>query len=523
MELSIEKNKQLLNRFLEKTLKDMDRATCEFEPEISGYEYATIESISRGVIHVKGFKAVSYEELISLPGGRLGIAFDLDMDETGVILLDKETNLRSGDEVTRTGRVLDVPVGSSVIGRVMDGIGRPLDDRGKLDTESRRQLEKIAPGIMDRSPVNVPLQTGLKVVDALIPVGRGQRELIIGDRHTGKTAIAVDTIINQRDKNVICIYCAVGKRNDAVAKVIHDLNRFKCMDYSLVITATGDDPPALQFCAPYCAMSMAEHFMHNGKDVLVVIDDITRHAIAYRELSLLLKRPPGREAYPGDIFYIHSRLLERSTHLKKDLGGGSVTALPIVETEAQNISAYIPTNLISITDGQIYTSPDLFHKGILPPVDVGKSVSRVGGKTQLPAYREVAGDLKLSYSQFEELEAFAKFGTKLDEETKKTLQRGHRVRQVLKQDQYSPLSTSQQLTSLMGVSKGLFDDIPADNITKIEKSLTENIEKIGEISEKINKGEKLEKKEKERIIEFIKNHLPEDNGEKEKAKYGNSS
>jgi F-type H+-transporting ATPase subunit alpha len=324
---------------------------------------------------------------------------------------------------------------------------------------------------MDRAPVTVPLQTGIKVVDALIPIGRGQRELILGDRQTGKTAIALDTVINQKDKQVICIYCAVGKRGSSVAKVIADLRAHGAMDYSIVVVATEENPPGLQFVAPYAATTIGEYFMQQGNDVLVVFDDLTRHARAYRELSLLMRRPPGREAFPGDIFYLHSRLLERSTRLREELGGGSLTALPIIETEAQNMSAYIPTNLISITDGQIYLSPDLFQKGNLPAVDVGKSVSRVGGKTQLAAYRWVAGDLRLSYAQFEELEAFSRFGTRLDEQTRNTLERGRRVRQIFRQPQYDPLPVARQIAALVAVNAGLFDPIDPDLVPQAEKTI----------------------------------------------------
>jgi F-type H+-transporting ATPase subunit alpha len=361
---------------------------------------------------------------------------------------------------------------------------------------------------MDRAPVSVPLQTGLKVVDALIPIGRGQRELILGDRQTGKSAIAVDTIINQKGRDVICIYCAVGKRVAAVAKVISDLKKYDSMNYSMVMVATEEDPPGLQFVAPFAAMAIGEHFMHRGRDVLLVLDDLTRHARAYRELSLLLRRPPGREAYPGDIFYLHSRLLERSTHLKDALGGGSLTALPIIETEAQNISAYIPTNLISITDGQIYLSPKLFAKGNLPSVDVGRSVSRVGGKTQLPAYREVAGDLRLSYSQFEELEAFARFGTRMDEDTRKTLDRGRRVREILKQAQYQPLAVAEQIAALVAVNEGVLDNIPIEDIGDAEKLIRRTItEDQQDLSKKIDKGEKLDQKDIDAIRQTAESAL----------------
>jgi len=345
---------------------------------------------------------------------------------------------------------------------------------------------------MDRAPVTTPLHTGIKAIDALIPIGRGQRELILGDRQTGKTAIALDTIINQRDTGVVCVYCAIGQRNAAVAGVIRDLRDNDAMEHTIVVAASCEDAPGLQYIAPYAATTIGESFMRQGADVLVVYDDLTKHARAYRELSLLLRRPPGREAYPGDIFYVHSRLLERSTHLRDELGGGSLTALPIIETEAQNISAYIPTNLISITDGQIYLSPELFRKGQLPAVNVGKSVSRVGGKAQLRAYREVAGDLRLSYSQFEELERFSRFGTRLDEDTRKTLEHGHRVREILKQGQYRPIPVPEQIAALLAVSEGLMDDVPVDRIRDVEECIARAIrERHGELGDRILSGDRL--------------------------------
>jgi F-type H+-transporting ATPase subunit alpha len=354
---------------------------------------------------------------------------------------------------------------------------------------------------MDRAPVNVPLQTGIKVVDALIPIGRGQRELILGDRQTGKTAIALDTIINQKDKDVICVYCAIGQRSSSVARLIADLRQSGAMDYCIVVVAEGGDPPGLQFIAPYAATTMAEYFMTQGRDVFIVYDDLTRHAQAYREISLLMRRPPGREAFPGDIFYIHSRLLERATHLREEHGGGSLSAMPIVETEAQNISAYIPTNIISITDGQIYLSPDLFQKGILPAVDVGKSVSRVGGKTQLAAYRAVAGDLRLSYSQFEELEIFSRFGTRLDEETLKTLERGRRVREVLKQPQYQPMPVPEQIAVLLAVTGGVFDGLSLEQVTQAEEQVRKAaIEAHPDLCERIQAGEKLDEEDLEKLV-----------------------
>jgi F-type H+-transporting ATPase subunit alpha len=381
-----------------------------------------------------------------------------------------------------------------LIGRVINPLGFVLDNGGPISFEQRLPIERSAPSIMDRDPVTVPLQTGIKVVDALIPIGRGQRELILGDRQTGKTAIAVDTIINQKGKEVICIYCAIGQRASAVAKVVADLKEKGAMDYTIVLVSEGNDAPGLKYIAPYAATSMAEYFMQQGKDVLVVYDDLTQHARAYRELSLLLRRPPGREAFPGDIFYIHSRLLERATHLKNELGGGSLTALPIIETEAQNISSYIPTNLISITDGQIYLSPKLFELGILPAVDVGKSVSRVGSKAQKKVYNSVVGDLKLTYSQFEELETFARFGTRLDEQTKRIIEHGHRFRACLKQEEGRPLSVTEQIAVMLTLSEGLFDQVPLNQMkdaefavrhltTNLNTSIVNSIEREGLLSE----------------------------------------
>jgi F-type H+-transporting ATPase subunit alpha len=371
----------------------------------------------------------------------------------------------------RTGRVADVPVGDALLGRVVDALGRPIDGGDRIDAEDRLPVERPAPPIMHRDPVEVPLQTGIKAVDAAIPVGRGQRELILGDRQTGKTAIAVDAILNQADTGVLSIYCSIGQRASAVARVVNDLRKGGALGRTIVVVAGGDDAPGLQFIAPYAATTMAEHFMERGRDVLIVYDDLTRHGRAYRELSLLLRRPPGREAYPGDIFYIHSRLLERATHLREEHGGGSLTALPVVETQAQNISAYIPTNLISITDGQIYLSPDLFEKGHLPAIDIGASVSRVGGKAQLSAFRAVAGRLRLTYSQFEELESFARFGTQLDEETRRKLTRGRRVRAVLTQKEHDHFPVAEQIAVLLAATEGLLDDLDPDEVSRAEEIL----------------------------------------------------
>lgn len=453
---------------LDEVLAHINRAVTSRRPRIGIDEVGTVHAVGHGTARLSGLPGVRAEELVEFPGGVLGMAFNLDRDEVGVILLGDSRTLGAGDEARRTGRVTDVPVGHALLGRVIDPTGRPRDRLGPLRATVRWPVEREAHAIMDRAPVSVPLQTGIKVVDALIPIGRGQRELILGDRQTGKSALALDTILHQRDQDVICVYCAIGQRSAAVAHMVAELKRRGALEYAVVVVASGEESPGLQYIAPYAATSIAEFFMEEGRDVLIVYDDLTRHAQAYRELSLLLRRPPGREAFPGDVFYIHARLLERATHLRPELGGGSMTALPIIETEAQNLSAYIPTNLISITDGQIYLSPDLFQKGVLPAVSVGLSVSRVGGKTQLPAYRTVAADLRLSYSQFEELEAFARFGTRLDDDTRRTLARGARVREVLKQAQFATLSAADQLVTLLAVTSGLFDRLPLGQMAEAE-------------------------------------------------------
>ena len=460
-----------LQKILDNAFDQINQSLDNFEPRLAPREVGVITSLSTGIVKVSGVPGVGFEELLKFPGDLYGIAFNVDQDEVGVVLLGEYSHLHTGDEVERTGRVMDVPVGDSLIGRVITPLGEPLDEKGPVIFNKRIPIERPSPSIVDREPVIIPLQTGIKVVDALIPVGRGQRELIMGDRQTGKTAIAIDTIINQHDQNVVCIYCAIGQRAASVAKVVADLREKGAMEYTVVIVTEGNDAPGLNFIAPYAATSIGEYFMEKGKDVLIIYDDLTHHARAYRELSLLLRRPPGREAFPGDIFYIHSRLLERSTHLSKELGGGSLTALPIVETEAQNISAYIPTNLISITDGQIYLSPTLFELGVLPAVDVGKSVSRVGGKAQRPAYRSVTGALKLAYSQFEELETFAKFGTRLDEHTRKIIEHGRRIRACLKQPASAPIPLAEQIVVLLSLTNGLFDEVPLKQMKEAELAL----------------------------------------------------
>jgi F-type H+/Na+-transporting ATPase subunit alpha len=475
-----------LQNVLDTTFNVVEKFVANYEPSLKFHEIGIVKSLGNGIALIEGLPGVKADELVRFPGNLWGMAFNLDPQEVGVILLGASDNLKAGDKVRRTGRVLDVPVGFGLVGRVVTPLGKPLDNMGKVETQTRLSAERPAKGIMARSPVTVPLQTGIKVIDALIPIGRGQRELILGDRQTGKTAIALDTMINQKGKNILCIYCAIGQRSAAIAKLIADLKHYGCMDYCTVVVTTGDDAPGLQYIAPYAATSMGEYWMEEGKDVLIIYDDLTSHARSYRELCLLLRRPPGREAYPGDIFYIHSRLLERSTHLKDELGGGSLTSLPIVETQAQNLSAYIPTNLISITDGQIYLSPDLFQKGILPAVEVGRSVSRVGGKTQLRAYRHVAGALRLSYSQFQELEVFARFGTRLDEATQQILARGQRVREVFKQDQYQPLSAAAQIAVLFALNQGIFDAVPLSKIKEAQYLIMKEFQaKLPEIEQSI--------------------------------------
>jgi F-type H+-transporting ATPase subunit alpha len=487
---------------LDRVFDDVRQAREAFRPQLTLREVGIVKNVSTGIATVSGLPSVGFDELIRFPGDLLGIAFNVDEDEIGVILLGEYQNLHAGDEVERTGRVMDVAVGDGLLGRVIDALGKPLDGKGPVAADKRLPVERPAPAIMDRAPVSVPLQTGLKVVDALIPIGRGQRELILGDRQTGKTAIAIDTILNQRGQNVVCVYCAIGQRASAVAKVVANLEEKGAMEYTVVVVAEGNDAPGLVYIMPYAATSIAEYFMEKGRDVLIVYDDLTNHARAYRELSLLLRRPPGREAFPGDIFYIHSRMLERATHLSKERGDGSLTALPIVETEAQDISAYIPTNLISITDGQIYVSPTLFELGVLPAVDVGKSVSRVGGEAQRAAYREIAGNLKLAYSQFEELETFAKFGTRLDESTRKIIDHGQRIRAGLKQPESQPVSLAEQIAVLLALTVGLFDPIPLEKITAAEESLRKAASELpADVGERFTSAEKLSDADRKAVLD----------------------
>ena len=497
-----------LQRAFDDAFAGMGQARETFALRLAPREVGTIVSVATGIAKVSGLPNVGFEELVKFPGGVLGIAFNVDEDEIGVVLLGDYSLLHAGDEVERTGRVMDVAVGDGLVGRVIDPLGEPLDGKGPVVTSRRLPIERPAPPIMDRAPVTVPLQSGLKVIDALIPIGRGQRELILGDRQTGKTAIAIDTILNQRGKNVVCVYCAIGQRASAVAKAVAVLREKGAMDYTVVVVTEGNDPPGLAYIAPYAGTSIAEHFMEAGRDVLIVYDDLTHHARAYRELSLLLRRPPGREAFPGDIFYIHSRLLERATHLREGLKSGSLTALPIIETEAQDISAYIPTNLISITDGQIYLSPSLFELGVLPAVDVAKSVSRVGGDAQRAAYRSVAGDLKLAYAQFEELETFARFGASLDANTRASIEHGRRIRACLKQAEGAPVSVPAQIAVLVALTAKLFDVVPLERMTEAEHAVREAAAGIpAEVSARFEAAAGLSEEDRTTILDIAQKAL----------------
>ncbi len=424
-----------------------------------------------GIAKIQNLSNVSYGELLYFSGGVEGMAIDISENEVYAILFDQSFGLKAGSEVTGSGRQVNVPVGEEVLGRVVDGRGKPLDGKGGLNCSQTLPIERRAPEIIQRVPVNTPLETGIKVIDALIPIGHGQRQLIIGDRQTGKSAIAIDTIINQKNKGVICIYCAVGQRRSAVEKMIAKLNQYGAMEYTAVVMAEGDYLPGLRFITPYAATSIAEYFMEKGGKALIIYDDLIEHARSYRELSLLLRRPPGREAFPGDIFYIHSRLLERSTHLCPEDGGGSLTALPIVETQEQNISAYIPTNLISITDGQISLSPELFENGVFPAIDIGNSVSRVGGLAQLKAYHDIAGRLRLRYSQYMELESFSRFGVRIEDETYQILKHGRRIKACLEQQQSDPVDIPTQILILFALNEGLFDNIPLESMKKALESV----------------------------------------------------
>lgn len=443
----------------------------EAKAEISNI--GSVLEVGDGIARIYGLRNVMSNELVEFEDGKgtLGITLNLEEDNVGVVILGEYTHIKEGMTVKTTGRIASVPVGDALIGRIVNPTGRPIDGKGDIVTDKTRPIERVAPGIVARKSVHQPLQTGLTAIDALTPIGRGQRELIIGDRQTGKTAIAIDTILNQKGGDVICIYVAVGQKASTVAQLAKTLEKHGAMDYSIIVSATANEPAPLQYIAPFAGVAIAEEFMEQGKHVLIVYDDLTKHAVAYREMSLLLKRPPGREAYPGDVFYLHSRLLERAAKLSDELGGGSITALPIIETQAGDVSAYIPTNVISITDGQIYLTPELFYAGIRPAVDPGISVSRVGGSAQIKSMKKVAGPLKLLYSQYKELAAFSQFGSDLDEDTKKRLAQGERIVEVLKQGEHQPLKVENQVMIIHAVTNDLLSDIPVNNISRFETEL----------------------------------------------------
>ena len=442
-----------------------------FEKQVDVAEVGSVLQVGDSIAKVYGLDGAMAGELLEFPGGLKGIALNLEEDNVGAVLLGSDEHIKEGDLVKRTGRIAEVPVGEAVVGRVVDPIGTPLDGKGPIEAKEFRRVEVRAPGVIERQPVREPLQTGIKAIDAMIPIGRGQRELIIGDRQTGKTAIAVDTIINQKGQNVICIYVAIGQKRSTVARVIKILEESGAMAYSIIVSATASDPASLQYLAPYAGVSMGEYFRDTGRHALIIYDDLSKHATAYRQLSLLLRRPPGREAYPGDVFYLHSRLLERAAKFSKEKGGGSLTALPIIETQAGDVSAYISTNVISITDGQIYLGSDLFYSGIRPAINVGLSVSRVGGSAQIKAMKAVAGSLRLDLAQYREMAAFAQFGSELDKATQAQLARGQRMVELLKQGQYQPMPVENQVISIFAGTNGYLDDVPVNRIRQFEEEL----------------------------------------------------
>ena len=484
-----------------------------------------MEEFGDGIARISGLSDVLASEMLEFPGGKFGVALNLEEDTIGAIILGDETGIKEGDTVKSTGRILEVPVGEAVIGRVVNPLGKAIDGKGDIQSDKFYPVEKIAPRVITRESVNTPVQTGIKAIDSMIPIGRGQRELIIGDRQVGKTAITIDTIINQKGQNMICIYVAIGQKESKIAKMVAELEKHGAMEYTTFVVAGASDPASLSFIAPYAGCAMGEYIMDQGKDVLVIYDDLSKHAWAYRQISLLLRRPPGREAYPGDVFYLHSRLLERAAKLNKDYGGGSLTALPIIETQAGDISAYIPTNVISITDGQIYLEPDLFNQGIRPALNIGLSVSRVGSAAQSKAMKKVASKLRMELAQYRELAAFAQFGSDLDESTQKQLERGKRLTEILKQGQYEPMSVALQVSILYAAINGFLDDVPVDRIKEFEtefhsymtasqSALLDEIMKTGDIADD------SESKLKTAIDDFkkTKNFSPKEEENKEESK-----
>ncbi len=461
------------NTIIENLRKEIDNFSIEMKAEKVG----KVIEVFDGIAKVSGLSDIKASEMVTFAGGEVGVTLNLEEDSVGIIILSDFSKIKEGDEVRATGKILEVPVSDAQIGRVLNALGEPIDGKGAIKTDKYNPIEKVAPGVVTRKSVDQPVQTGIKAIDAIIPIGRGQRELIIGDRQIGKTAIAIDASLNQKGQNMICVYVSIGQKDSKLRKLQARLEEGGAMDYTIIVSAGASEPSPLSYIAPYTGVSIAEYFMDQGKDVLIIYDDLSKHAVAYREISLLLRRPPGREAYPGDVFYLHSRLLERACRRNADYGGGSITALPIIETQAGDISAYIPTNVISITDGQIFLETDLFYKGIRPAVNVGFSVSRVGSSAQIKAMKKVAGTLKLDLAQFRELEAFAQFGSDLDDATKRQLERGKRAVEVLKQPQYSPVIVEHQVAVLYALVKGYMDDIAIDRIKEFESGLVEYTER----------------------------------------------
>src|SRR5215468_4624849 len=476
-----------------------------YESKIAVDEVGTVLTLGDGIARVHGLDKVMAGELLSFPHDVAGIAMNLEEDQVGVVLLGEYTEIKEGDEVKRTGRIMSVPVGDALIGRVVNSLGQPIDDKGPVSTRDYIPLERLAPGVIDRQPVREPMATGLKAIDSMIPIGRGQRELIIGDRQTGKTAIALDTIINNKGGDLICIYCAIGQKRSSIAQVVKILSDYGAMDYTIVVAASASEPAPMQYIAPYAACAMGEYFRDRKRHALVIYDDLSKHAASYREISLLLRRPPGREAYPGDVFYLHSRLLERAAKMSNEKGGGSLTALPIIETQAGDVSAYIPTNVISITDGQIFLETDLFNQGVRPAVNVGISVSRVGGAAQIKAMRQVAGSLKLELAQFRELAAFAQFGSDLDKATQAQLTRGERMVELLKQGQFVPLPVEDQVISIWAGSNGYLDDLPVAAVRRFEAEWLAFVKKeYGEVIHNIRTARAMSDEDQKRLNEACK-------------------
>ncbi len=455
----------------------IQRQIEQSEPGIDIQEVGTVTSVGDGVARIYGLDRVMYNELLEFPNDVHGVALNLEEDSVGAVLLGESHLVKEGDLVKRTHRILQVPAGPALVGRVVNPLGIPVDEKGPIKTDVHMYAERLAPGVVERLPVKEPLQTGIKAIDAMIPIGRGQRELIIGDRQTGKTALVVDTIINQKGKDVVCVYVAIGQKNSTIAYIIKILEDFGAMDYTIVVASSASEPSSLQYLAAYSGCAIGEYFRDNGQHALVIYDDLSKHAAAYREISLLLRRPPGREAYPGDVFYLHSRLLERAAKYNDENGGGSLTALPIIETQAGDVSGYIPTNVISITDGQIYLEPELFNAGVRPAINVGISVSRVGGNAQIKAMKQVAGQLRLDLAQYRELLTFAQFGTELDKTSQAQLERGHRLTEVLKQDQYVPLDVEKQILIIYAGNRGILDEFPVGQIKEYEKRLYEHFDR----------------------------------------------